>query len=377
MESRKYLSLAIHTPRHATVLQNMLEKNGINVHLEAIDSREGAPMKVMIDSEDLDKALDLAESENSRIFEAASMKLAGMSGDILIPVDFSENSFKAIKVGFELASSMNMKPIILHAFISPIHPSIIPNDTMLDNDENVEEEIEDFKTMQVVEQDAHKKMASLSKRIRESIKQKELPDIQFSTLLREGIPEEVILDYSRVTPPFMIVMATRGMGRKAEELVGSVTAEVVDSCRVPLFIVPENFELLSLSSISKVVFFCSLDRHDMLTMDICQRLLNYASLHITLIPIEEKLSSVNNLIRQEVLTIETFFRNNYPNSSFSSKIIPAKTLRTLCEEVTSSGDAQLLVVPNKKRNIFSRLFNPSIAHRFLFENEIPMLVLPA
>ena len=37
---------------------------------------------------------------------------------------------------------------------------------------------------------------------------------------------------------------------------------------------------------------------------------------------------------------------------------------------------QLIAVPNKKSSIFSRLFNPSIAHRVLFQTDTPMLVVP-
>ena len=36
----------------------------------------------------------------------------------------------------------------------------------------------------------------------------------------------------------------------------------------------------------------------------------------------------------------------------------------------------LIVVPNKKKNVFSRLFNPSLAHKILFAADIPMLVIP-
>jgi len=36
----------------------------------------------------------------------------------------------------------------------------------------------------------------------------------------------------------------------------------------------------------------------------------------------------------------------------------------------------LVVVPNRRRNAFSRLFNPGLAHKLLFRTDIPMLVIP-
>ena len=37
---------------------------------------------------------------------------------------------------------------------------------------------------------------------------------------------------------------------------------------------------------------------------------------------------------------------------------------------------QLICVPNKKRTVFARLFNPSLAHKILFRADIPMMVIP-
>ena len=36
----------------------------------------------------------------------------------------------------------------------------------------------------------------------------------------------------------------------------------------------------------------------------------------------------------------------------------------------------LIVVPNKKKNVFARFFNPSLAHRLLFHSDITMMVIP-
>lgn len=37
---------------------------------------------------------------------------------------------------------------------------------------------------------------------------------------------------------------------------------------------------------------------------------------------------------------------------------------------------QLMIVPNKKSSAFSRFFRPTLAHRILFERDVPLLVLP-
>ena len=55
-----------------------------------------------------------------------------------------------------------------------------------------------------------------------------MPDISFSFITRSGIPEDEILDYSNETNPLLIVMGTRGKSKKEKDLIGSVTAEVIE-----------------------------------------------------------------------------------------------------------------------------------------------------
>ena len=37
----------------------------------------------------------------------------------------------------------------------------------------------------------------------------------------------------------------------------------------------------------------------------------------------------------------------------------------------------ILTMTTRKRNIFARLFNPSIAHKMLFHADTPLLVIPS
>ena len=46
------------------------------------------------------------------------------------------------------------------------------------------------------------------------------------------------------------------------------------------------------------------------------------------------------------------------------------------EKIQKRRHIDLIVVPNKKKNIFARFFNPSLAHRLLFHSDIPMMVIP-
>ena len=56
----------------------------------------------------------------------------------------------------------------------------------------------------------------------------EFPNIKYTCILRDGIPEEEILRYAKEYKPQIIIMGTRGRSQKDIDLIGSVTAEVIE-----------------------------------------------------------------------------------------------------------------------------------------------------
>ena len=76
--------------------------------------------------------------------------------------------------------------------------------------------------------------------LRDKMKDGVIPPVIFHRKFPEGLPEEVITDYASTHHPMLIVMGTRGANRQSRDMLGSVTAEVLDSCRSSIFTVPES-----------------------------------------------------------------------------------------------------------------------------------------
>ena len=204
-------------------------------------------------------------------------------------------------------------------------------------------------------------------------KEGELTDIGFSTETAMGLPEEVIKEYSKITPPGLIVMATRGKNRREADMMGSVTAEVLDSCRVPVFTVPENISFVGVENITRLVFFCNLDRSDAASVDSLMTMFDCPVVDVTLVPVSE---GTDATLRHRMETLCSMLTAKYPLASFSIELLGKKDFREQFQQLVDRRQIQLLIVPNKKSNIFSRLFKPGIAHRMLFERDMPMLALP-
>ncbi|MDE7443797.1 MAG: universal stress protein, partial [Muribaculaceae bacterium] len=203
---------------------------------------------------------------------------------------------------------------------------------------------------------------------------------KFTTELREGIPEEVIGEYVKEHSPCLIVMGTRGAGKKEQEVVGSVTAEVLDSCRTLALTVPETSPMLSLSKTTNIVIFGNLDQEDILALDALHRILIDSTnpgerRFITMACVPGKKYICKSISDAHTNLLE-YCQEHYPQYEFDIKILTLDDIFNDYTRMTSERTIDLIAVANKKRNVFSRLFNPALPHRLLFHFDIPMLVIP-
>lgn len=377
-ESKDLITLVIHTPERAGILKNILESHGMTVMLEDFlvsKSTLRVAERVKIFPEDLPLALKILESGDNYSAASIAMKMAGMSGNMLIPVDFSDSSLLSVKMGFSLARRLSVHPVIMHTFVAPLFTPANTVSAQLSGDaiDYAGKAIEESLEVNDLRNAAQKKMKLFKDKILSLQMSGELPECKFSTTVLEGVPEEVILNYCSETPPMLVVMATRGVEKKEEELIGSVTAEVLDSCRVPVFTVPDNHNGASIKDIKRLMLFCNIDQHDLLAVDALMRMFDYPECDIDLVPAVEKRKSYTSDKLNELCV---FFNDNFPSARFRVRIPECKDFREGIDRIISEDNIQMLIVPNKKTNVFSRIFHPTIAHRFLFERDMMMLALP-
>lgn len=367
---RNYVTLAIHTYSFASALKKLLEKHGIPVQLENVNIANPEPacgIRVRIPQDELPKALTIVESSASLSSSAIEMEFEGVQNKMLVPVDFSDTSLEACRVAFDFAQALKLHPVILHVYATPYF------DSSLSSTDSFTLDVRDAEARKSLESSARYEMKRFCARLDAMMADGLLPAIRYSTLLNEGMPEEAILSFTRQTPPELVVMSTRNADKRSRELIGSVTAEVVDSCRVSVLTWPAGTDYEPLDRLTRSVFFCNIDQNDLLAMDMYIRLFNDMPLHITLVPVADKSGSKSTGRLRSLLR---YFRQNYPQCEFDSFVADAPVFREQLEPWAAGEGIKLIVVPNKKKNIFARLFNPGMAHRVVFDSNLPMLALP-
>lgn len=366
----KFITLAIHTYNYASDLKLLLEKNGVPVQLENVNIENPQPacgIRVRIPQKMLPKALQLVESSHQFSPSAVEMEFNDVKNKILVPIDFSESSMTACRVAFDMAASLSLHPVLMHVYATPYY------DGALSNTDNFTLDIRDAEVRKNLESSARYEMKSFCKKLDVAIADGTLPSVKYSTVLSEGMPEEAILDFTRESPPELVVMATHDSDKKIRNVMGSVTAEVIDNCRVSVLTWPANLPFNGLAELRRAIFFCNVDQNDLLAMDIFVRMMDFAPLHVTLVPVTDKAGSK---LPGRLKALLQYFRSNYPDCTFDSFVAELSNLRDAIHPWVDEHGVRLLVVPNKKKNIFARLFNPGIAHRVIFESDTPLLALP-
>lgn len=374
MEEDRLITVAIHTYDHAVALKNMLEREGVTAVLHNVNLSTpvvSSGVRVRIKESDLPQALRIIE--NSEIF-APKKECAQTSDDaepiILVPVDFSDYSMKATVMAFDVAYRHKARIMLLHSFINPALSKRVQL-----TDSFSFELAESQEVGNALMRAARITMDLFETQLRQRIKDGEIPPVKFSNLITEGVPEDVINETAKTLSPILIVMGTRGADRKEEELIGSVTAEVLDSCKFPVFSIPENISLERVSDISHLIFFSNLEQEDLLAIEAIYRLFVHTPLEITIVhvPGKKELSSSD---RKAIKSLVEYCRNHYPSFTFNSDEIALGTLGDDYRRIAREHKVNLVALPNKKRNVFFRFFNPSLAHRLLLHTDIPMLVIP-
>ncbi|MCM1320352.1 MAG: universal stress protein [Muribaculaceae bacterium] len=366
----KYITLAIHTYDFAADLKQLLEKHKIPVQLENVNIDNPKPacgVRVRIPEKKLPQALRIVENSHHLSPTAVAMEFNGVKNKVLIPIDFSESSMTACSVGFQLAASIGLHPILMHVYATPYY------DGSLSNTDNFTLDVRDAEVRKNLESSARYEMKSFCNKLDAAIAEGKIPSVKYSTMLSEGMPEEAILEFTRESPPELVVMSTNDSDKKTRNIMGSVTAEVIDNCRVSVLTWPSNVPFSGISELRRAIFFCNVDQNDLLAMDTFVRLLDSAPMHVTLVPVTDKAGSK---LPGRMKSLLQYFRSNYPDCTFDTFVTDISKLREALDPWANEHGVRLLVVPNKKKNIFARLFNPGIAHRVIFESDTPLLALP-
>lgn len=361
----KFISIAIHTEKKARILRDVLNEEGLEVSLENIGSPSDSKTigtQVRVKLIDLPKALKIVESRNLFSY---SDKDALMYDDsrkrILVPVDFSEYSMRACEFAFNLAKDIDAKIKIIHIYFNPFYP-----DTFADR-QNGKKEYEN------IEEKVKENIRRLCHEIDSMIASGKYPSVNYSYFIKEGLPDEIIVSFADDYKPELIIMGTRGKGAKDGDLMGSITADIIEMSRFPVIAIPNLASFSNFREISKVVFLTNFSQRDLVAFERMVHMLSPYDISYDIIHIStEKNERWDSLKLQEV---ESYFYTKYSELGLSIKQLEVDNFLDGLDAYIKNAKVGVLALTTSKRNIFMRMFRPSISRKMLYHSNVPLFIL--
>lgn len=368
----KLVTLAILTYAKAQILKNVLENEGIETYIHNVNQIQpvvSSGVRLRIKESDLPRALQITESSawlSEEVVGGKSPSVEEVSNKVLIPVDFSDYSMKACEFGFNFAQNMGAEVVLLHVYFTPIYSTSLPYGDVFNY------QIADEENVKTILQQVHKDLNALSDKVKVKVDTGEFPNVKYSCVLREGIPEEEILRYSKENRPRIIIMGTRGKNQKDIDLIGSVTAEVIERSRVPVLAIPENTPFKQLAEAKRIAFITNFDQRDLIAFDSLIAALKPFHFSVSLIHLSDIKDTWNEI---KLGGIKEYFQKQYPDLEIQYDVVMNDDFLNSLDNYIKTNQIDIITLTTYKRNIFSRLFNPGIARKMIFHADTPLLVI--
>ncbi len=372
----KLVTLAILTYSKAQILKNVLDNEGIENYIHNVNLIQpiiSSGVRVRIKESDLPRALKIIESSawlaDSIIAEKEDKVGEVTHQKILIPVDFSNYSIKACKFGFNLAQKFGAEVVLLHVYFTPIYNSTLPYSDVFNY------QIQDEELATTIIKKVHGDLDHLSNTIKAKIELGELPRVKYSCILREGIPEDEIINYTKEFTPLLIVMGTRGAGQKEIDLLGSVTAEVIDRSQTTVLAIPEDTPFENFDGVKKIAFITNFDQRDLIAFDGFFNTWNIFNYDVSLLLMASEKEAKNLMNSIKMSGLRDYFEEHYPAFNFSFNVIYNDDDLKSLDKYIAENHIDVITTVSYRRNVFARLFNPSIARKMIFHTDTPLLII--
>ena len=149
---------------------------------------------------------------------------------ILVPLDGSEHSLKALDVAIQIAKKFGGKITLVHVYSVVGVPSMMPETSMVPARVPVMDASDVSRLVEVARKVASRILDDGEQRVKAG-------KVEVDTLLKEGHTVEEIIRVAREGNFELIVMGARGISRIREMLLGSVSDGVMHHVACPVLIV--------------------------------------------------------------------------------------------------------------------------------------------
>ena len=277
---------------------------------------------------------------------------------ILVPVDFSDTSKKALQYAANIAQASSRPIKVVHFFdtVVPLGIAYPPSSFIEKASNESHHEIE-------------KELAEFVKDI-QKMKYKDLDqNLHIHLEVIDGDPIYKIEELSQENKIDLIVMGTTGASGLAE-IFGTVTYEVISRVSVPVLAVPSQSQV---KEIKHIVYATDLGEDEEKTINALRVLSEDFDASLTCLHFNTKYSEFNQE-RKRILDLSekyAFTPINKLNFELVAKSKVEEGLVDYLEEIK----ADVVAIKPQDRGFIANLFHTSLTKKMAFHGKIPVLVI--
>lgn len=367
---KKILTIAVLPFVKAHLLKTLLEKEGISCILEDLYLAEGTSslaVRVQITEDNLEQAFPILEEFLGKPTTPLLIR-KDSERHILVPVDFSAYSLKAAKTAFEIALQLNAKMVLFHSYPNPVVYSV-PFSDVYAFDTGLLVHLEN------AEKTALTQMETFLKNLIHHFTREKWDKVETEYIIKAGDAREDILAYAHQNQVTVIVMGTQGKAGGEFDILGSVTAEIIVSSKVPVLAIPSDSPENIQASFKKVLYATNFDEKDFVAIDKLIRIIEPYQAQIFCVHVGHSEEPVWDLARLEGM--KDILRSKYKNKTFDCQLIIGEEILEELQKFITENNIDVIALTTHKRSMFARIFNPSIARKMLFHTNVPLFVFHA
>jgi nucleotide-binding universal stress UspA family protein len=279
---------------------------------------------------------------------------------ILVPTDFSTCANNAVDFAVQSAKLLPAEIILLHAF--EVKGNIYTDYMGVNKEFN-----------QSLLDEVYSKLAQLKKSIEET------EAVTVTTEVLRGTVKDAVLETAAANNADLIVMGTLGASGLKEKLWGSKTAAIIGTSKVPVMVIPYEYEW---KKPEKILVTTNHFEKEPAILDFVFELadLYMAQVQVAVFTDEDDDKAATHLDHiRKIPQYEKLLKQQYKEETLTATHLYGLEFEETLQKHIKEREIDILgmITYQKEDGFWDRMFNPSKTKRMSYHTKIPLLAIPA
>lgn len=276
--------------------------------------------------------------------------------NILVPVDFSENSKAAYEFAVGLADDLKATINVVHILNEFNSPTPLADTLIVPTSENnFEEKLNEF----LAEEESEMGAVLTKKRV----------NVNSEVIF--GNVASTIINLSKSGNYDLLVMGITGDRNFGEHLFGSTASDVSQKAGCPVLLLPKNYQY---TGILDILYACDFDHTSTTQIKQVADTAEYFDANVNLVFVRETFNEDKNYDKN-IAEIGKTFNTYAPNVEFRAEIIDEDSVVDGVNEYCRENSVDMVVVVTKNRSFWNKFIHSSTTKQMALYAEEPVLIL--